>query len=165
MSRFSLKTQFFGLLLWLGLCFIAAGIGAVASVDAGDFYQSLNSPSWAPPARLFGPVWSILYLMMGIAAWIAWREQGFMRARTALTLFCIQLAANALWTWLFFHFHLGLLATVDIGLLVLCVVATMFAFWRIRRLAAVLMLPYLAWVIFASALCVTMWRLNPATLG
>ena len=148
MSRFSRKTQFFGLLFWIGLCFIAAGIGAVGSVETGV--------SGVPGMGLLGLISSILYLMMGTAAWLAWREQGFMRARTALILFCIQLAASASWTWLSIHFDLGLLAAVDIGLLVLCAVATTFAFWRIRRLAAVLMLPYLAcvgfYVVFAFAI-------------
>lgn len=94
--------QILGLAGWLLLSFAAAGIGAIATTNAGDFYQQLNRPGWAPPAGSFGPVWSVLYLMMGIAAWLVWRERGFRHARVALALFLAQLAANALWTWLFF---------------------------------------------------------------
>lgn len=165
MTSFSRTTQLFGLAFWLVLSFIAAGAGAFASVNAGDFYQTLVNPPWAPPAWIFGPVWAILYLMMGIAAWLVWRERGFAGAKTALILFCIQLVANSLWTWLFFYFHLGLLATVDIGFLLICIIATTFAFQSIKKAAAILLLPYLAWVTFASVLCVTMWQMNPATLG
>ncbi|MBC7416250.1 MAG: tryptophan-rich sensory protein [Herminiimonas sp.] len=154
-----------GLLAWLLLCFTAAGIGAVASANAGAFYQQLIRPSWAPPGWLFGPVWSVLYLSMAIAAWLIWRRGGFQSARTALSLFLVQLAANALWTWLFFYFQRGALASVEILVLWVLIVATIFRFWRIRPIAGALLLPYLAWVSFASVLSLTMWRLNPGLLG
>jgi benzodiazapine receptor len=165
MTSFSRATQLAGLVFWLAVSFVAAGVGAYASANAGDFYQTLTSPPWAPPASIFGPVWTILYVMMGTAAWLVWRERGAGRAKTALILFCIQLIANALWTWLFFYFHLGLLATVDIGFLWFCILATIVAFKDINKVATILLLPYFAWVTFASVLCVTMWRLNPAIFG
>jgi benzodiazapine receptor len=154
-----------GFLAWLVLCFAAAGIGAIASANAGAFYQQLARPSWAPPAWLFGPVWSVLYLCMAVAVWLVWRIGGWRAAGSALALFMVQLAANALWTWLFFYFQRGLLASVEILLLWALIVATIMQFWRLRPVAGALMLPYLAWVSFASVLSFTMWRLNPVLLG
>jgi translocator protein len=94
----SMTRQILGLAGWLLLSFVAAAIGGLASAPAGTFYQQLSRPDWAPPASVFGPVWSVLYLLMGVAAWLVWRERGFAGARTALSLFLIQLLANALWT-------------------------------------------------------------------
>ncbi|HKO87250.1 MAG TPA: TspO/MBR family protein [Burkholderiales bacterium] len=160
----SLSQQIIGLLGWLLLAFAAAAVGAIASVNAGSFYETLNRPAWAPPAWLFGPVWSALYLMMGVSAWLVWRARGFSGARPALLLFVIQLALNALWSWLFFAWHQGGLAFAEVLLLWALIVATAVAFSRISPFAAILLLPYLAWVSFASALCFTIWRLNPGVL-
>ena len=96
-----------GLLEWLMLSVVAAAIGGLASVNAAEFYAQLNRPSWAPPASLFGPVWSVLYLMMGFAAWLVWKERGWNRSRNTLILYVVQLALNALWTWIFFVRHMG----------------------------------------------------------
>ncbi|HET7732104.1 MAG TPA: TspO/MBR family protein [Usitatibacter sp.] len=151
-----------GLLGWLLVAFAAAGMGAVASVDAASFYAQLSKPSWAPPAAVFGPVWSVLYALMGISAWLVWRSPG--PTRVALGLFVAQLAANALWSWLFFAWHRGALAAVEVLILLGLIVATMVAFWRASRLAALLFVPYLAWVSFASVLTWTVWRSNPGLL-
>lgn len=136
----------------------------MASANAAGFYQSLSRPDWAPPPWLFGPVWTVLYLMIGIAAWLVWRERGFAGARAALSLFVMQLAANALWTWIFFAWRRGALAFAEIVVLWILIVATMMAFWRIRRIAGALFIPYLAWVTFASALTYCIWKLNPDLL-
>ncbi|TXL68932.1 tryptophan-rich sensory protein [Zeimonas arvi] len=154
-----------GLAGWLALAFAAAAIGGIASANAGDFYAQLVRPAWAPPGWLFAPVWTLLYLTMGVAAWLVWREAGFRGARAALTLFVIQLAANALWTWLFFAWRLGGLAFAEVLLLWVLILATVVAFWRVRPLAGALMLPYLGWVSFACALTWATWRLNPGLLG
>lgn len=156
--------QIVGLLGWLLLSFIAAAIGAVASVQAAAFYQQLAQPSWAPPSSWFGPVWSVLYALMGIAAWLVWRE-GSWRRRGVLTLFVIQLAVNALWSWLFFAWHRGALAFADVVLLWLLIGTTLVGFWRVRPLAGALLVPYLCWVSFASALNYSVWHLNPQILG
>lgn len=161
----SKQRQLVGLIGWLVTCFVASAIGALASIRAGSFYLSLDRPEWAPPASVFGPVWSVLYAMMAIAAWLVWREGGFRRARPALTLFLVQLALNALWSWLFFAWRLGALAFVDILLLWVLIVATLIAFWRIRPLAGALLVPYLLWVSFAAALNYAIWQLNPGVLG
>ena len=157
--------QFIGLLAWLTASFIAAAIGAAASIQAGSFYSQLVRPDWAPPPDIFGPVWTVLYALMGIAAWLVWRIGGFRAARTALTLFLVQLAVNALWSWLFFGWHLGALAFVDILVLWVLIVSTMVAFWRISPLAGALLVPYLLWVSFAAALNFSVWQLNPQLLG
>lgn len=157
--------QVIGLVGWLLLSFAAAAIGALASVQAADFYRQLAQPSWAPPASVFGPVWSVLYVLMGVAAWLAWREGGWHRQRGGLVLFVLQLAVNALWSWLFFGWHRGALAFADIVLLWLLIVATAIGFWRVRPLAGALLLPYLGWVSFATALNFAVWQLNPQILG
>ena len=161
----SLRTQALGLLCWLATTLAAGGVGAFASARAATFYGQLAQPAWAPPAWLFGPVWSVLYLCMGVAAWLVWRDRGFKEARLALGLFIAQLVANALWTWLFFVLHDGALALAEIAALCLLIAATLFNFWRFSRLAALLLVPYLAWVSFASALTFSLWRLNPTVLG
>ncbi|MBN2438419.1 MAG: tryptophan-rich sensory protein [Deltaproteobacteria bacterium] len=153
------------LVAWLAITFIAAGIGSAATIRAGQFYTQLVHPEWAPPPELFGPVWTVLYAMMGIAAWLIWRIGGFRGARTALTLFLVQLAVNSLWSWLFFGWHQGALAFADTVLLWVLIVATLLAFWRIRPLAGALLFPYLLWVSFASALNYLIWHLNPQILG
>jgi benzodiazapine receptor len=154
-----------GLIGWLLTCFIAAGVGAIASANAQDFYGQLVQPAWAPPPWLFAPVWTVLYAMMAVAAWLVWRAHGWRGAAPALTLFIMQLAANALWTWLFFAWHMGAASMAEIMVLWLLIAATIGAFWNLHRGAALLLLPYLAWVSFASALTFFMWQLNPGVLG
>ena len=159
------QKQIVGLAGWLIVSFIAAAIGGAASIQAGPFYTQLVRPDWAPPTSIFGPVWTVLYALMGIAAWLVWRVGGFRAAKGALTLFLVQLAFNALWSWLFFGWHRGDLAFADILLLCALIVATLIAFWRIRPLAGALLVPYLLWVTFASALNYSIWQLNPQVLG
>jgi tryptophan-rich sensory protein len=154
--------QWVGLLAWLLAAFAAGAVGAVASVDAAAFYAQLSKPSWAPPAQVFGPVWSALYALMGIAAWLVWRSPG--AKGVALGVFGAQLAANALWSWLFFAWHRGALAAVEVLVLLALILATIVAFWRISRLAALLLAPYLVWVSFASVLTWAVWRSNPNLL-
>lgn len=161
----TLQSQFFALVGWLTVSFIAAAIGGSASVQAGPFYADLVRPGWAPPGSVFGPVWTVLYVLMGFAAWLVWRVGGFRAARFALALFLAQLAINALWSWLFFGWQRGALAFADILLLWALIVATLIAFWRIRPLAGALLVPYLLWVTFASALNYSVWQLNPQLLG
>jgi len=154
-----------GLAVWLLVVFIAAATGAAASVQAGPFYMQLVRPDWAPPPSIFGPVWTVLYASMGIAAWLVWRVGGFPGAKSALSLFLAQLALNSLWSWLFFGWHYGALAFTDIVVLWALIAATVISFWRIRPLAGALLLPYLLWVSFASALNFWVWQLNPQVLG
>lgn len=149
---------------WIAITFAAAALGAWASTSAASFYANLVLPSWAPPARVFGPVWTLLYAMMAIAAWLVWRERGWRGAWPALSLYLLQLAINALWSWLFFGWKLGALAFIDILVLLVLVCAIIFAFARIHRGAAVMLLPYLAWISFAAALNFSVWQANPVAL-
>ena len=149
--------QVLGLIGWLLVTFMAAGIGSVASSKAGAFYQQLIRPEWAPPAWIFGPLWTMLYLFMGMAAWLVWRVRGFRAARISLSLYMIQLALNALWTWLFFVWRLGAPAFIEIIILWILILGTLIAFWRVRIIAGVLLIPYLAWVGFASVLTYAIW--------
>ncbi len=150
---------------WLALVAFAAALGGLASAQAGTFYVQLDRPAWAPPAWLFAPAWSVLYLLMGVAAWLVWKSHGFRGAPLALGLFLVQLALNALWTWLFFAWHQGAWAVVEIVVLWASILATLIAFWRLRPLAGILLLPYLAWVTFAALLAYALWVRNPALLG
>lgn len=165
MSDVPVSRQIFGLLGWLAITSAAAAVGAVASADAAGFYQQLVRPAWAPPGWLFAPVWTVLYLLMAVAAWLVWRARGFRRAGLALSLFLVQLAANALWTWLFFVWHLGGLAFAEIIILWVLILGTLITFWRVRPVAGALLVPYLAWVTLASALTFATWRLNPHLLS
>jgi len=160
------KQQILGFIGWILISFVAAGIGAIASIHAKTFYsEQLILPQWAPPANIFGPVWTVLYTLMGISAWLVWRSGGFRSNKAALALFVSQLAINALWSWLFFAWHRGALALADILVLWLLIAAVIVAFWRIRPLAGALLVPYLLWVSFATALNYSVWQLNPAVLG
>lgn len=165
MARPSAAKQGLGLAGWLLASFAAAGMGGLASVNAAGFYGDLVRPPWAPPAWLFGPVWSVLFLLMGVAAWLLWRDHGFRGAGAALKLYLAQLLANALWSWLFFAWRQGAFAFAEVTVLWLLIAATIFSFWRLNRLAALLLVPYLAWVSFAAALNFVLWRLNPVVLG
>ncbi|HEU4665433.1 MAG TPA: TspO/MBR family protein [Dokdonella sp.] len=158
------RKRWAALAAWCALSFAAGAIGAAASLHARDFYAQLVRPDWAPPPSVFGPVWSVLYLLMAIAAWRV-ATSNAAGSRTALVAFVVQLALNALWSWLFFGWHLGAASVLDIGLLWLLVASTLVLFWRIDRVAGALLVPYLAWLSFAGALCWTIWRTNPAVLG
>lgn len=144
---------------WLALSFGAAALGSVFM--PGEWYAGLRKPSWNPPNWIFGPVWTALYILMAVAAWLVWRRAGWSGARTALVLFLAQLFLNALWSPLFFGLKNPLLALVDLVLLWLALLLTLVAFWKIRKLAGALLLPYVAWVTFAGALNFALWRLNP----
>ena len=152
MTMYSISKQLLGLAACFAVCFFTAGIGAVASSNAPSFYRLLEQPGWAPPGWLFGPVWTLLFSMMAISAWLVWRARGFSGARLGLLLFAAQLIVNALWSWLFFAFQMGAAALLDIALLWMLITATICAFWSIHRFAALLLVPYLAWVSFAGAL-------------
>jgi tryptophan-rich sensory protein len=143
---------------WLLLCFLPALLGAVFT--PGEWYAGLNKPAWNPPNRIFGPVWSALYAMMAVAAWLVWRRGGFAAQRRPLGWFLVQLVLNAAWTPLFFGLHLPGLAFAEILLLWLAIIWTVIEFWRVHRAAGWLLMPYLTWVTFAAVLNGTLWMLN-----
>lgn len=149
--------------VWWGLAvfgiavLLAAVIGGLAAQDSGQEYATLERPSFAPPQWLFGPVWTVLYVLIAIAGWLAWRRAGL---TLAIWLFAAQLVLNALWTPLFFAMGAYGLAFAEIVVLWVVIGATVIAFHRISRAAAWLMVPYWAWVTYAAALNLAIWRLN-----
>lgn len=151
-------SKYSGLAGWILVCFAAAAIGAI--FEPGLWYEALNKPSWTPPNWVFPIVWPILYTMMGISAWIVWKKYGFNRARQALIWFGFQLVLNAAWSWLFFGEHLIGTALAEILLLWIAILFTMMLFWEKSKAAGWLMLPYLLWVSYASALNFSLFQLN-----
>jgi tryptophan-rich sensory protein len=144
--------------LWICAALAAGWIGS--RFLPGEWYAALAKPAWTPPDAVFGPVWTTLYVLMGIAAWLVWREVGFSGARTALVLFILQLGLNALWSYLFFGAHQPMIAFFEIVVLWLVILFTLVGFWKVKPLAGALLLPYLCWVGFASVLNFQLWRLN-----
>ncbi|UCF06563.1 MAG: tryptophan-rich sensory protein [bacterium] len=147
-----------GLVGWLFASFAAGWIGS--RYMPGEWYASLAKPAWTPPDAIFAPVWTVLYVLMGVAAWLVWRRAGFSGAGAALVLFIIQLILNALWSYLFFGIHRADIAFFDIVVLWVVILAVVVLFWREDKRAGALMMPYLVWVGFASCLNFALWRLN-----
>ncbi|KOV81735.1 TspO/MBR family protein [Nocardia sp. NRRL S-836] len=140
------------LLLFVAASVVTALVGSLFSVSAGADYQALQRPSWAPPGWLFGPVWTVLYGLIAVSGWLAWRAGA---GRGELTLFGAQLVLNALWTPLFFGLGWYSAAFVEILVLWLAIAALVIAFWSRSKAAALLLVPYLAWVSFAAALTIS----------
>ncbi|MBD3348996.1 MAG: tryptophan-rich sensory protein [Candidatus Eisenbacteria bacterium] len=153
-----MKSNLLGLALWIVVSLAAGWVGS--NFMPGEWYAALAKPSWTPPNAVFGPVWTILYVLMGIAAWLVWRKAGFSGAGVALALFILQLVLNGLWSYIFFGANQLLPAFVEVVILWLLILATTLSFWRIVPGAGTLLLPYLCWVAFASALNFQLWRLN-----
>lgn len=151
--------QTVGLAAWVGFSFLAAASSLLGS--PGEWYSGLNKPSWNPPGWVFGPAWSLLYSLMGTAAWLVWRQGGWQQQGAALRWFVLQWIFNALWTPLFFGLHRPDLAFLEILALIALVSITLLRFWKVSRPAGILLVPYLAWVCFAAFLNLTLWRLNP----
>jgi tryptophan-rich sensory protein len=145
----------------IALCLAVGALGALATAQSvGTWYQTLAKPSFNPPDRVFGPVWTALYILMAVAAWLAWRSAGWRAARPALMLFALQLALNLGWSLLFFGARWIGGALVEVVLLWFAIAATIAAFRRHSQWAGILMMPYIAWVTFATALNFAIWRLN-----
>lgn len=145
----------------VAVCQLAGLIGVLTSGNTGRYYRELETPSFAPPGSVFGPVWVTLYTMMGVALYLVWRrrDKGSARKR-ALGLFGVQLALNAAWTPAFFGLQQPGLGLIVIALLLVAVIATILAFWPVAAVAAALLIPYLLWVAFATALNFEIWRNN-----
>jgi benzodiazapine receptor len=149
-----------GLAGFLGACFAAALAGLLFPV--GAWYDGLRKPSWNPPKWIFGPAWTLLYIMMAVAAWLVWREAGF---GTAIAVFGLQLVLNFLWTALFFGMRRPDLSLYELVLLWLTILACILLFAPVSGWAALLLLPYLAWTGFAGFLNLAILRLNGAQAG
>lgn len=154
MSPRSTSQKWLGLLAWILIAFMPAA--AAVFLDTGLWYTALNRPAWTPPSWVFGPVWTLLYLLMGIAAWRVWVRHGFhdRRARIALVLFLVHLIFNAAWTWLFFGLHMLTAAAIEIIILWAMILFLTTLFWKHDRIAGALLLPYLLWVTYAATLSI-----------
>jgi len=146
------------LLLCLLVCFSAAAFGGL--FPPGEWYAELNKPDWNPPAWVFGPVWSLLYAMMAVAAWRVWWRKGLQAARLPLSVFLFQLVLNALWSAIFFGLEMPGMAFVHIVILWVAIGLTIRLFYREDPLSIWLLLPYWAWVSFAAVLNFTLWMMN-----
>lgn len=149
-----------GLLIIGGAVALTALVGGLGAATSGNEYSQLSTPHWAPPPWLFSPVWTALYVLTAVSGWLVWHRHGWNGARPALSLFFVQLALNACWPVLFFAVGLRGAAFVEICLLVLVLGAVIALFWRLSHSAAILLLPYLVWTLFATALNLSIWLLN-----
>lgn len=151
--------KFFVLLLFVLVSLSAGVIGGLAtSSSVKTWYPEIVKPSWNPPASLFGPVWTLLFILIGVSAWRVWLTGQFWGAPAAI--FGVQFVFNLAWSWLFFAQHRPDWAFLDIVVLWLSIVAMLVTFWRIDRPAGWVLVPYLLWVSFASILNFSIWMLN-----
>ena len=139
---------------------VASGVGGLASTSSAQDYQRLQQPAWAPPSWVFGPVWTLLYALMAIAAWLVWRSGPWSRTRPALTAYAVQLVLNAAWTPLFFGLGWRGIAFAELSVLWLVLIGTVVLFFRRSAVAGWLLVPYLAWTSFALCLNFAVWQLN-----
>lgn len=135
-----------------------AAIGGLAPSATG--YVELKQPFFAPPGWLFGPVWTLLYVLMAVAAWLVWQKRKEAKVKPALILYFVQLTLNAFWTLIFFSWQLRFWAVVEIVVLLAVIIATSISFYRLRKVAGWLMAPYIAWVSFATVLSSAVWWMN-----
>ena len=143
---------------FLALSFIVALSGI--RFQPGEWYEGLSKPLWTPPNSAFGPVWTILYILMAVSAWMVWKSAGVAKARGALAVYLFQLLLNASWSLVFFGWHRMGLGFFNIVFLWLAIAITVRLFWRYQQVAAILLVPYWLWVGFAGVLNFTIWRLN-----
>jgi len=160
-DRLKVSRDVLGLFTFIILCLAVSGIGgAITATSVATWYQTLEKPPFNPPDWVFAPVWTALYILMGIAAWRVWRVRSFEVTGKALTVFAVQLGLNLAWSFLFFGLRRIDLALVEIVILLCAIITTTIMFWRIDRLAGLLFVPYAAWVTYAIVLNASLWLLN-----
>jgi tryptophan-rich sensory protein len=153
------------LLIAVGIPLIAGIADGLVNSPSGAWYKQLDKPWWNPPGFLFGAAWSVLYPVMGLASWLVWADGGFQKQGYPLALYAAQLLLNLAWPALFFGAHSIGLALVDIIILAILVALTVAAFQRVNHVAGHLLKPYLAWVIFATALTISFYIKNHGYTG
>lgn len=158
-EKFSNKPfNIFGLLFWLLLSAVVAWFGA--QFNPGLWYMTINKPIWTPPGWLFGPVWTMLYIMMAIASYLVWNATGRTFKNKIIQLYLFKMLLNACWSWVFFGLHQIGWAVINIILLLVFIIVVTTLFYRQNKISGWLMLPYLLWVSFASILNLNIWILN-----
>lgn len=160
-GRRSIAKLAVGLTASILLCITAGAIGGMATTSSVDgWYSEVIKPPWNPPNWIFGPVWSILYLMMGVSAWLIWKDSEFKKANLELGWFAFHLVLNVLWSVIFFGLKSPGWAAIEIVFLWISIAVSILLFFRRSKLAAILLVPYLAWVTFAMFLNYAIWSLN-----
>ena len=155
------RRNLLGFLAFILLSIAVSGIGgAITATSVDTWYQVLEKPSFNPPDWVFAPVWTALYILMGIAAWRVWRLRSFKATRMALSIYAVQLCLNLVWSFLFFGLLRIDLALVEIVILLVAIITNTIMFWRVDRLASLLFVPYAAWVLYATILNASLWLLN-----
>lgn len=150
--------EYAGLSVWIIVCSLAGVFGA--QFEPGTWYELLQKPAWTPPNWLFPIVWPVLYVMMGISAWLVWKMESVSLTDYEFNWFFLQLVLNAIWSWLFFGKHYIAAGLAEIFLLWIAIAFTLLLFWKKNRAAGLLLIPYLLWISFASALNFAIWQLN-----
>lgn len=150
--------KFADLIFWLLISAVVAWFGA--QFNTGQWYLTIAKPTWTPPGWLFGPVWTTLYIMMAVAAWLVWRETGRNFKEKSIQLYLVKMILNASWSWVFFGLHQIGWAVVNIIILLLLIIVVTVLFYRTKKIAGYLMIPYLLWVSFATVLNFNIWLLN-----
>jgi translocator protein len=153
-----MKKMILSLLLTLGIGVLGAFV--TAGESSGDWYTNLNKPWYQPPSWLFSPVWTLLYILMGIAFYYVWKKPLSRERNNAITIFLAQLLMNFLWSFIFFSLHSPGLALIDIVILWITILLTIFSFSKLSKTAAWLLVPYIVWVSFATVLNWDIWRMN-----
>jgi tryptophan-rich sensory protein len=162
-KRPSVKAPWLAAVVIFLATFAVAGLGGWAtSASVGTWYQTISKPSWTPPDWIFGPVWTALYALMALAAFLVWRTGDWPTIPLPLCLYAVQLALNLAWSLIFFGLRSPGLAAIEIIVLWVAIGATLMSFWRRSRLAGLMLAPYWAWVTFAAVLNIAIWRLNTA---
>lgn len=157
----SIKPQILPAVLSILIAQSAGFIGSIFTAESvNSWYNTLNKPIWNPPSWVFGPIWIILYTLMGIAAYLVWQNKEKQEIKIGLYLYSIQLGLNTLWSFIFFGMRDPKLALLEIIILFIFIVGTTIAFFKVNKKAGYLMLPYIAWVAFASLLNCAIFRLN-----
>lgn len=155
------KQRWISFIIFILICLIVQIIGSLWTRETVlTWYPTLIKPSWTPPAWIFGPVWSSLYLMIAVSGWLMYRTEYSQERSEALMLYGSQLALNFIWSFLFFSLRSPILGLIDIILLCLFTSLTIIKAWSVSRLASILLIPYLVWVLYATTLNAGIWMLN-----
>ena len=155
------KQWWISFIIFILLCLIVQIVGSLwTSETVLTWYPTLIKPSWTPPDWVFGPVWSCLYLMIAVSGWLMYRAEYSQKRSVALMLYGSQLALNFIWSFLFFSLQSPILGLIDIILLCLFISLTIIKAWPVSRLASILLIPYLLWVLYATSLNAGIWLLN-----
>lgn len=160
-DRPKVSRDLLGLFAFIILCLAVSGIGgAITATSVDTWYQALEKPPFNPPDWVFTPVWTALYILIGISAWRVWRLRSFEATGKAVAVFAVQLGLNLAWSFLFFGLQRIDLALIEIVILLCAIITNTIIFWRIDRLAGLLFVPYAAWVTYATVLNASLWLLN-----